>query len=175
MHSLRTRRSTPRTSGKIPNPSTFAEEPPLTPSSNILLDVSQDNNKNAFSGKMEAVYKACQNDSGNGVTKRSIDRIEAFLADQGKNSAFTAVARHVTAKFLSIDKRHVTKRVQRVIEQLLNQLLMSVDGVLDNKVVDEEEAAARDELKEILPVLLFEWEEANQILQTVKKEYEKSK
>jgi hypothetical protein len=171
MHSLQTKKSTPRTSGNLVKPSTFTKEPLLTPSSNILLDVSQDHNKNAFSGKMEAVYKACQNDSG----KRSIDRIEAFLADQGKDSAFTAVARHVTAKFLSIDKRHVTKRVQRVIEQLLNQLLMSVDGVLDNKVVDEEEAAARDELKEILPVLHFEWEEANQILQTVKKEYEKSK
>lgn len=153
--------------------STFAKASPLTHRSNILLDVSQDNNKNAFSHKMEAIYAACQNDRGNGVTKRSIDRIEAFLAEQGKNSAFTAVARHVTTKFLSTDKRHVTKRVQRLTEQLLNRLYESVDGVLDNKVVDEEEAEARNELEQVLPVLLFEWEEANQILQAVKARYER--
>jgi hypothetical protein len=136
--------------------------------------VSQDNNKNAFSNKMEAIYNACQLDSGSGVTKRSIDRIEAFLTEQGKNSAFTAVARHVTARFFSTDRRHIAKRVQRNIESLLNQLYASVDGVLDNKIVDEEEAAARAELQEILPVLLFEWEEANQSLQAVKAKYEKS-
>jgi hypothetical protein len=151
----------------------FVEELSLTYSSNILLDVSQDNSKNAFSDKMQAIYAACQDDSGSGVTKRSIDRIEAFLAESGKNSAFTAVARHVTAKFLSTDKRHVTKRVQRVVEQLLKQLYASVDGVLDNKILDEEEAAARDELQELLPALLFEWEEANQSLQAVKAKYEK--
>jgi hypothetical protein len=151
----------------------FVEELSLTYSSNILLDVSQDNSKNAFSDKMQAIYAACQDDSGSGVTKRSIDRIEAFLAESGKNSAFTAVARQVTAKFLSTDKRHVIKRVQRVVEQLLKQLYASVDGVLDNKILDEEEAAARDELQELLPALLFEWEEANQSLQAVKAKYEK--
>lgn len=174
MHSLQTKRSTPRTSGKLHVFLSLADQSPLTPCSNVLLDVSQDNNKNTFSEKMQAVYKTCQNDSGNGVTKRSIDRIETFLSEQGKNSAFTAVARHVAVKFLSTDKRHVTKRVQRVIEQLLNQLYLAVDGVLDNKIVDEEEAAAREELQELLPVLLFEWEEANQILQAVKAKYKGS-
>jgi len=58
-----------------------------------------------------------------------------------------------------------------VVEHLLEQLYTSVDGVLENKIVDEEEAAARDELQELLPTLLFEWEEANQILQAVKAKY----
>jgi len=120
---------------------------------------------------MQAVYAACQNDGGSGVTRRSIDRIEAFLAEDGKNSAFAAVARHVTAKFLGTDKRHITRHVQRVVERLLKQLYTSVDGVLDNKVVDEQEAAARDGLQQLLPALLLEWEVANQTLQAVKAKY----
>jgi hypothetical protein len=139
----------------------------LTLSSNILLDVTQDNSQNAFSIKMQSVYTACQNDSGSGVTKRSIERIETLLADKGPNSAFVSVARHVTEKFLATDQGRITSRVQRKIERLLDQLYTSVDY----KIVDEQEVAARDEMQELLPVLVSDWEQANQCLQAVKAKY----
>lgn len=139
--------------------------------SNILLDTSQDNKKNTFSKRMQSVYEACQNDSGQGVTNRSLARIEAFLSEQGKNSAFVAVARRVTNKFLETDKRRVTDHVQNKIGRLLEQMYASVDGVLDNKIVDEEEAAARQDLQELLPILLYDWEQANQSLEAVKAKY----
>lgn len=123
---------------------------------------------------MQVVYEACQIDRGHGVTKRSIDRIETFLSEQGKNSAFVAVARRVTTKFLETDKRRVTDHVQRKIAGLLEQTYASVDGVLDNRIVDEEEATASNDLQELLPVLLYDWEQANQSLQAVKLKYEKS-
>jgi hypothetical protein len=136
-----------------------------------LLDVSQDSNKNAFSKRMQTVYSACQDDSGNGVTKRSINRIETFLAEEGKNSAFVAVARHVTKRFHDADRNRITKQVQRKVERLLDQLYASVDAVLDNKIVDEEESAARSEMQELLPGLLNDWQQANKSLQVVKAEY----
>ena len=123
---------------------------------------------------MTAIYEACQNDSGHGVTKRSLARIEDFLSEQGKGSAFVAVARRVTVKFLETDKRRVTDHVQRKIGRLLEQMYASVDGVLGNKIVDEEEATARNDLQELLPVLLYDWEQANQSLQAVKAKYEGS-
>jgi N-acetyl-beta-hexosaminidase len=137
-----------------------------------LLDVSQDSNKNAFSKRMQSVYTACQEDSGNGVTKRSINRIETFLSEEGKNSAFVAVARHVTARFLHTDKSRITDKVKHKIERLMDQLYASVDGVLDNKIVDEQEAAARNDMEELLPGLLHDWEQASQSLQAVKANYE---
>jgi hypothetical protein len=142
--------------------------------SNILLDVTQDSEKNVFSIRMQPVYRACVDDSGAGITKRSLDRIETFLAEEGKSSAFATVARRVTHKFLTIDRKHMKLRLQDRVDHLLRQLYVSVDDLLDNKVVDQAEAAARLELQDILPVLLFEWKEASQQLRAVVAKYEKS-
>jgi hypothetical protein len=136
-------------------------------SSNILLDTSQDNKKNAFSRKMQAIYDKCQSDSGQGVTKRSLARIESFLSEKGKGSAFVAVTRRVTTKFLETDQKRITENVKHKIGRLLEQMYASIDGMLDNKIVDEEEATARSDLQELLPILLHDWEQANQSLQAV--------
>lgn len=171
MHSMQMKRSTPKRSGRFKT-HLIRKASKLTPSSNILLDVSQDNSKNTFSEKMQLVYAACQNDGGMGVTKRSIARIEAFLSDIEKNSAFPTVARSVASKFIATDKKRVVENVQREVERLLDQLYASVDGMLDNKIVDDEEAAARSEMQELLPELLLDWEQASQDLQAVKAKYE---
>lgn len=123
---------------------------------------------------MQPVYRECVADSGAGITKRSMDRIEAFLTEEGKNSAFATVARRVTSKFLNTDKKHITQRVQEQVDRLLRQLYVSVDDLLDNKVVDEAEATARTELQELLPTLLSDWEQASQELRTIKAKYEGS-
>lgn len=143
--------------------------------SNILLDVTQDSEKNTFSKRMKTVYEDCVTDNGGpGITKRSLDRIEEFLQSEGHNSAFATVARRVTSKFLRADEKHMKDIVKEKVGRLLHRLFVSVDELLDNKVEDETEADIRVELVELLPMLFYDWEQASEDLQAVKEKYEQS-
>lgn len=117
------------------------------------------------------MYRACIADHGNGVTKRSLNRIEEFLADEGKHSAFAAVARRITERFLKLDNKRIKEHIELEVERLLQQFYTSVDNLLDNEIVDEEEAGVRNQLQEQLPGLLADWENASKDLQAVKAKY----
>lgn len=141
-------------------------------SRNILFDVTQDSFKNVFSTRMRPVYEHCAADSGSGVTNRSMDAIEKTLSCTGHDSAFAVAARRISTKLNDTDRRHMIRVVFPAVEKLLERLHTSVDNLLDNKIVDEAEVAAKKALKGLLPILRADWEQASKKLEAVKAKYD---
>lgn len=124
---------------------------------------------------MKPIYEQCQTDSGKGVIKRSMDRIEEFLSDHGTTSPFVTIANKVTNKFLATDEKHIKKHVQPAVEDLLLRLYKSVEELLDNQVVDEAELVAKAVLQDHMPTLLSDWKQVSKDLKAIKAKYDDQK
>lgn len=140
--------------------------------SNILPDITQDSFGNWFSRTMRPVYEACRDDSGTGVTKRSLDRLQEHLSKTGKDSSFFYVEKQVSAALLQTDSKYVTERIQESVKRILQQVYASVDNLVDDNLVDEKVVAAREAVAGVLPGLQEEWQAVSDELQAVKKKYE---
>lgn len=121
---------------------------------------------------MRPVYDACRDDSGNGVTKRSLARLEEHLSKTGKNSSFAYVERKVSAALLQTDSKYVTERIQNEVARILQQVYESVENLVDDTIIDETEVAAREAMESVLPSLQEEWEVVHEELAELKKKYE---
>lgn len=141
-------------------------------SRNILLDVTQDNDKNVFSRRIKPIYEKCAADKGAGVTKRSMDAIEKTLSRTVHDSAFAVAALRVSTKLSDTDRKHMSRTIFTAVDKLLERLYTSVDNLLDNKIVDEAEVAFKKDLKGLLPVLRADWEQASKELEAVKAKYD---
>lgn len=119
---------------------------------------------------MRPIYGEASRDGGQGVTKRSLDRIEALLSRAGDRSPFAKVSESVTKKFTSTDKKHM-ESVQRDVRRLLQRLYKSVDELLEERVVDEAEIAVKTELHDMMPALLLEYDEVCRDLRAIKARY----
>ncbi|KAM0714016.1 hypothetical protein Q7P37_010980 [Cladosporium fusiforme] len=138
---------------------------------NVLFDITQDSAKNVFSRKMKPVYEECAADGGKGVIKRSMDTIEATLSKTGNDSPFAVAARRISAKLSDTDIKHMAKDVQPKILGILQRLHASVDLLLDDKVVDEAEVAAKKDLQGLLPILLSDWRQSDIKFGAIKARY----
>lgn len=139
--------------------------------SNILLVITQEHPRNPFTKKMRVVYKACVENKGPGITKRSLVRIHDVLLDTGARSPFATLVR-VTAKWLTtIDEIHIKNKLQESVARILDQVHETMDGLLSEKVEDEEEIAAKAHLQQLLPTLLSEWEQVDRDLQALMMKY----
>ena len=86
---------------------------------------------------MRVVYKACVENKGPGITKRSLVRIHDVLLDTGARSPFATLVR-VTAKWLTtIDEIHIKNKLQESVARILDQVHETMDGLLSEKVEDE--------------------------------------
>jgi len=69
---------------------------------------------------MRVVYKACVEDKGPGITKRSLVRIRDVLSKTDAHSPFATLVR-VTAKWLvGMDERHIGDKLQKSVLRILD-------------------------------------------------------
>lgn len=120
---------------------------------------------------MRLVYQACAEDSGTGVTKRSISRISDVLSDTGPKSPFASLSRGTCKWVGSADNKHIADKLQKSVSCILGQVYGTMDELLSEKVEDEAELAARADLHELLPNLLVRWENIDKDLKAVMAKY----
>jgi sigma54-dependent transcription regulator len=133
--------------------------------------MSQEHGKNPFTKEMRVVYKACVENKGPGITKRSLARIHKVLSDTCTKSPLASLV-HDTAKVLeSTDKRRMGDKVQKSVSRILDQLYTTMDDLLSVKKEDKAEVAAKSQLKRLLPTLLVDWEQADKGLQAAMAKY----
>ncbi|KAK5718256.1 hypothetical protein LTR17_015706 [Elasticomyces elasticus] len=141
---------------------------------NIRMDVTQDSNRNYFSRNIQVVYDECHEDSGEGVTKRCLARIEAHLTKGQADSPFTKVERSLTSALIKNDAKHTsanTESVKERVKSIFSSLYQSFDRLIDKTVEDPREKVAREGLQEILGELEMEYEVAKEMLMQVKAKY----
>ncbi|KAK3614421.1 hypothetical protein LTR56_027262 [Elasticomyces elasticus] len=119
----------------------------------IQIDVTQDSDRNHFSRAMQCVYDECKADKGNGVTKRSLDKMEAHLTRDQLDSPFTRAERSLGAALTKNDAKHmqggkdsVLKRVNAVLEATFD----AFDRLDDRQVDDPKERKAMKALQKVL-------------------------
>ncbi|KAK5107579.1 hypothetical protein LTR62_001022 [Meristemomyces frigidus] len=134
---------------------------------NIRIDATHDSNTNYFSRTIQPVYGNCNLDSGAGVTKRSMGKIEGHLSKQQKDSPFTTVERSL-AKALRKNDAHHLALIKKKINTIYESLYDSFDRVIDNTVEEPSEKRAREALTKALPKLEKVYEEAKRNLEAVK-------
>ena len=101
---------------------------------------------------MQSIYKDCNNESDRKrISQRSLDRIEAHLTQHGKKNPFAIAARGLTSGILNADKVDILEHVQTSISEIFTRLYISMDELLDDTQVDDAEAEARNQMKEVLP------------------------
>ena len=71
----------------------------------------------------------------------------------------------------TIDEIHIKNKLQESVARILDQVHETMDGLLSEKVEDEEEIAAKAHLQQLLPTLLSEWEQVDRDLQALMMKY----
>ena len=120
--------------------------------SNLVIDATQDREKNIFSCSMQSIYKECNSESDRKrISQRSIDRLEAHLIQDGSKNPFAVASRELTRGILRVDKADILEHVQTSISEIFDRLYISMDELLDDTQVDDAEGEARNQMKEVLP------------------------
>ncbi|KAK3112459.1 hypothetical protein LTR53_011253 [Teratosphaeriaceae sp. CCFEE 6253] len=141
---------------------------------NIQIVATQDSDKNYFSRTMKPIYDNCKLDTGAGITKRSLAKIEAHLSKPQRESPFTRVERALTAALIKNDAKHVKDGVESIeglARDIFTSLYNAFDRLVDKTVEDPRERRAREALQEELLTLEEWYEEAGQKLEEVKERY----
>ena len=96
---------------------------------------------------MQSIYQECNNEfDRKRISSRSLDRLEAHLTQDGPKNPFAVASRN-----LQVDKTDILEHVQTSISEIFNRLYISMDELLDDTQVDDTEAEARRQMKEVLP------------------------
>jgi len=120
--------------------------------SNLVIDVTQDREKNVFSSSMHSIYQECNSDSNRkGISRRSLDRLEDHLTQDGPKNPFAVASRNLTRGILTADRANVVDHLQTSISEIFTRLYVSMDELLDDTQLDDTEAEARSQMKELLP------------------------
>lgn len=118
---------------------------------NLVIDVTQDREKNVFSCSMQSIYQECNSDSDRKlISRRSLDRLEAHLTQDGPKNPFAVASRNLTRGILTADRANVQDLLKTSTHEIFNRLYMSMDELLDDAQVDDTEAEARNQMKELL-------------------------
>jgi hypothetical protein len=120
---------------------------------------------------MRPVYEACREDKGTGVTKRSIDRIREVLSDTGPKSPYASLSRGISRWLNSSDRKHIGDIVGESVVLILDQVYESMDNLLNEKVENEAEVAARLYLQRFLPIHMTHRDQGDKDLQAVMARY----
>nr|OQO30338.1 hypothetical protein B0A51_02426 [Rachicladosporium sp. CCFEE 5018] len=111
---------------------------------NILIDITQDSHESFFAQITSPVYDACNADCGAGVTKRSLDRLETHLKQQGDSSSFARMEAAI-AKRLESDDAADVRKLGKDIALCLKKVYRAVDDLVATKRADDPaETAMRD-------------------------------
>ncbi|KAK5688135.1 hypothetical protein LTS10_000113 [Elasticomyces elasticus] len=109
-----------------------------------------------------------------GVTKRSLAKIEAHLTKPQPSSPFTEVEKALTKALLKNDAKHmqtgeesVTEQVEAIFESVWN----AMDRLIDKTVEDPKERQAREALQAVAKQLEEEFTVAREMLTSVKERY----
>lgn len=101
---------------------------------------------------MQSIYQECNNEfDRKRISSRSLDRLEAHLTQDGPKNPFAVASRNLTRGILQVDKTDILEHVQTSISEIFNRLYISMDELLDDTQVDDTEAEARRQMKEVLP------------------------
>lgn len=120
--------------------------------SNLVIDATQDREKNIFSSSMQSIYNECNTESDRKrISSRSLDRLEAHLTQDGPRNPFAIASRNLTRGILKADRADILERVQTSISEIFTRLYISMDELLDDTQVGDAEAEARNQMKEVLP------------------------
>lgn len=139
---------------------------------NISLDMTQDSEKNFFSRSMRPIYNTCSKDAGTGVTKRSLNTLEAHLKDATKDSPFAVLQRCAVKAILANDEKHINKSLMAKITKILKETHRAFDRMVSkNTVEDPNEAKARLALKAAIPKIQADLDEAKKDFVAVKQKY----
>ncbi|OQN99565.1 hypothetical protein B0A48_14707 [Cryoendolithus antarcticus] len=111
---------------------------------NILIDITQDSHEGFFAQITSPVYDACNADCGAGVTKRSLDRLETHLKQQGDSSPFARMEAAIAKRLESDDAANVRK-LGKDIALCLKKVYKAIDDLVATKRADAPaETAMRD-------------------------------
>jgi len=142
---------------KLPGKYHYIQEFSLTLSnvrSNLVIDVTRDHEKNVFSSSMQYIYQECNSDADRKrISRRSLDRLETHLIQEGPKNPFAVASRNLTRGILTADRANVVDYLQTSISKIFTRLYVSMDDLLDDTQVDDAEAEARNRMKDLLPAL----------------------
>ncbi|KAK0874126.1 hypothetical protein LTR87_011679 [Friedmanniomyces endolithicus] len=141
---------------------------------NIRMDVTQDSNMNYFSRTILPAYQECALDTGPGVTKRHLDRLQVHLSKPQSESPFTSVERSFTAALIKNDGKHTStgeNSVKKGVETIFKSLYAAFNRSIDRTIEEPQEKAGREALQKVLRDLENEYREAKNMLKIVKGRY----
>jgi hypothetical protein len=117
------------------------------------MDVTQDSEKNVFSCSMQSIYRECNLDTDRrAISRRSLDRLEAHLTQNGPKNPFAVASRILASGNLSADKKNISDGVKTRIKDILTWLYAAVGELFDDTKVNAEEAEARSQIKKLVQV-----------------------
>lgn len=101
---------------------------------------------------MQSIYQERSKESNRKrISSRSLDRLEEHLTQDGPKNPFAVASRNLTRGVLNADKVDILEHVQTSISEIFTRLYISMDELLDDTQVDDAEAEARNQMKEVLP------------------------
>jgi hypothetical protein len=119
--------------------------------SNLIMDVTQDSEKNVFSCSMQSIYRECNVDPDRkDISRRSLKRLEDHLLRNGSKNPFTGASRILVSDILCADNKNISDGVKAHINHILNQLYVSVGELFNETQVDAEEAEARSQITKLV-------------------------
>ncbi|EME48195.1 hypothetical protein DOTSEDRAFT_51419 [Dothistroma septosporum NZE10] len=137
----------------------------------IKLDMTQDSDKNYFTKTIEPVYDVCNDDSGAGITARSMDRIRAHLEKPKNKSPFIAVQESAAKAMIKNDTKHILERVEPRVMAILKETHTSFAKWIKNAVEDPTEKKAREGLQRALGPIQADFDAAQADLIALKAKY----
>lgn len=139
---------------------------------NIGLDMTQDSDQNYFSRSMLPAYDSCKTDSGAGVTKRSLTKLEDHLSLATSDSPFAVLQRCAIKALNANDEKHINKRLMNKITKIFKETHKAFDRMVSkNKVEDPKEAKARLMLKAKIYKMQDDLDTVKKDLLAVKQKY----
>ncbi|KAK6371677.1 hypothetical protein LTR81_027956 [Elasticomyces elasticus] len=142
--------------------------------SNVAIDITQDSDKAFFSRAMQNAYNDCEPYKGPGVTKRSLDKMEAHLTKDQFDSPFTKAERALESALLKNDVKHINggkDSVKTRVEVILVSTYEAFDRLDDRQVDDPKERKAMKALQKILGTMEETYRVAGEKLREVKARY----
>jgi hypothetical protein len=138
------------------------------------MDVTQDSERNVFSCSMQSIYRKCNEDPNrNGISRRSLNRLEAHLLQNGPNNPFMIASRNLANGIIDADKKNILDGVKIRVAGILSELYVSMDGLFNGVEVDDEEAEARSKISKLLQVQHDALEDVSKDYEAIKAKYGK--
>ncbi|KAF2722141.1 hypothetical protein K431DRAFT_245903 [Polychaeton citri CBS 116435] len=117
---------------------------------NVLLDVTVDSEQNFFGSNMKKIYKSCQREFGPGMFRRSMNKLEHYLAQAGPDSPFVQMERSLVRALRTKDRHNIDKKLGK---QLCEAYILMSDSFSmmsqENIMTSSEKATALKELESI--------------------------